>query len=77
MTEITREFIANPWIVDRHGGRYSDTYKVRAVGPDEASVRPVFDKIKRDLRQGEVRLLDPTGKIVDRCWAPCARVHLG
>jgi hypothetical protein len=29
------------------------------------------------LRQGEVRLLDPTGKIVDRCWAPRARIHLG
>jgi hypothetical protein len=65
------------WIVDRHGGRYSDTRKVRATGPDESSVRPVFETIKHDLRQGEVRLLDPTGKIVDRCWAPRARIHLG
>lgn len=63
------------WTVDRHSGRDQDERRVRKTGESEEAVRPTFDKIKRDLRQGEVRLLNPAGDVVDRAWAPRLRTR--
>lgn len=66
---------SSQWTVDRHSGRNYDERRVRKTGASEADVRPAFEEIKRDLRQGEVRLLNPAGEVVDSAWAPRLRTR--
>lgn len=62
------------WKVDRHSGRDHDVYRVKFTG-DETRARKRFAKIKEDLRQGEVRLWDADGNLIDSTWAPRLRTR--
>lgn len=62
------------WKVERHSGRDNAPRRViRYVS--ETFARRRFQKIKTDLRQGEVKLIDPDGNVVDSCWAPRLRTR--
>lgn len=63
------------WQVLRHGGRSTDFWRVLYSGPDEARARAVYSREKERLRQGEVRLVGPDGKVVSRQWAPRLRTR--
>lgn len=61
------------WTVDRHSGRDSDPVRIKCATSDEGKARAVFQKIKAELRQGEVRLWGPDGIEIDNAWAPRLR----
>jgi hypothetical protein len=58
--------------VIRFSGRYP--HKPRTVYEgDGITARSKFNKIKEDLRQGEVRLIYPSGKTIEVVTAPNLR----
>lgn len=63
------------WIIERHSGRDNMAPRfIRCVS--ETHARKRFLKMKEAaLRQGEVRLIDPDGKVIDSCWAPRLRTR--
>lgn len=65
------------WRVERHGGRdrgRGSSWRVIANG-DEATCREVFDNVKRDLRQGGLRLFNPDNVCLDEAVAPRLRTR--
>lgn len=63
------------WQVWRHGGRVTDRPRLVLKTTDEAKARERYRKIYLALRQGEVRLIDPAGRLVAREWEPCLRTR--
>jgi hypothetical protein len=63
------------WQVLRHGGRGSDEWRSvhKAAEPEKAQAR--FAKLKANLRQGGLALLDPSGAQVAYTWAPRLRTR--
>lgn len=62
------------WQVWRWSGRVAQGYRIEYAGPhDKAAVR--YRKIAVELRQGEVRLVNPAGEIVARQSAPALRTR--
>ena len=65
--------VPGKWTVDRHSGRDRDHVRVRLVTDDETKARAKFQRLKDELRQGEVRLWRPDGTEADSVWAPRLR----
>lgn len=63
------------WTVDRHSGKDNSPRMVKKITNDEEAARTKFKQISESLRQGDVRLLDPAGNVVERTWAPRLRTR--
>lgn len=63
------------WNVLRHGGRRTDRWRLVEFAASEAYAREVYSRAAAALRQGEVRLVDPTGRVAERRWAPRLRTR--
>ncbi|PZN09320.1 MAG: hypothetical protein DIU69_08835 [Bacillota bacterium] len=61
------------WQVWRHGGRVTDRPRLAYQSADEALARARYQRLYAAMRQGEVRLVAPDGRIVARAWAPTLR----
>lgn len=73
MIAMTLDF-RGTWQVERDGGNSNHSLRVIFAGSEELA-RAKFAKLKEALRQGEVRLTDPSGNVVDRCFAPRLRTR--
>jgi hypothetical protein len=62
------------WKVQRWSGRRSDGFRTAYEGEDAAKARAKFKKIGDALRQGEVRLVYPSGT-VESMFAPNLRTR--
>ncbi len=64
-----------PWLVLRHGGRRTDSWKAVNFGDDEQEGRRRFAAVSGAMRQGGVVLVDPDGVVRARAWAPRLRTR--
>jgi hypothetical protein len=64
-----------PWLVLRHGGRQTDSWKAVGCGDDEQEARDRFKAVEAAMRQGGVVLVDPAGVVRARAWAPRLRTR--
>lgn len=64
-----------PWIVLRHGGRITDSWKRFNCADDEQEACDRFKAVEAAMRQGGVVLVDPDGIVRARAWAPRLRTR--
>lgn len=62
------------WQVLRHGGMASNRWRV-VIDGDEQKCRKVYDALVVSLRQGGIRLVDPTGEVKESASAPRLRTR--
>ncbi len=61
------------WIVERWSGRSADQYKTTLETNDEGKARAIYLIEAEKMRQGGVRLRNPTGVLIEGCFAPRLR----
>ena len=64
-----------PWLVLRHGGRSTDSWKRYSCADDEQEAVDRFKAVEAAMRQGGVVLVDPDGVVRARAWAPRLRTR--
>lgn len=69
MDNLFRTVSSNNWSVLRHSGRINTELRIVFEGTEEKA-RTKYQKISTDLRQGEVILLAPNGRVEGRDWTP-------
>lgn len=55
------------WKVIRHPGRQDGTWKIRYEGVKDEAIED-YEKIRGQMRQGGVGLVNPNGDIIARVW---------
>ncbi len=63
------------WILFRHGGRRTDSWKPIRWSFDDQDGRRLFATAEASMRQGGVVLVDPDGVVRARAWAPRLRTR--
>jgi hypothetical protein len=64
-----------PWLVLRHGGRCTDSWKQVGCADDEQEACDRFKAVEAAMRRGGVVLVDPDGVVRGRAWAPRLRTR--
>lgn len=68
-----QEKIAKPWLVRRNGGRKDLPWRIVFSSRDETKAREHYALLCKEMRQGGVELVNPSGETVERSIAPRLR----
>ncbi|MEM9445627.1 MAG: hypothetical protein AAGA18_09775 [Verrucomicrobiota bacterium] len=60
------------WVIERHGGRYSDAWREISVSHHSGSAFRCYNSIDNSIKQGGVRITC-NGKLISSRWVPLSR----
>ena len=62
------------WIIERHGGRYSDAWREVSVSHNSATAFRCYNSVDSSIKQGGVRITCD-GRLISSRWVPMSRRH--